>query len=156
MVFKKINRCRICYSKGLINITNLNDQYLQGSFVKKNNPKPFLKKIPLRLMLCINCSLVQLQHTTSQKILYKNYWYQSGINFTMRNHLKNLAREVSKMTDKRKKKSKVLDIGCNDGTLLKFYNKKFQKFGIDPSQIIKKINKKQINVINDFFPLKKK
>ena len=105
MVFKKINRCRICYSKGLINITNLNDQYLQGSFVKKNNPKPFLKKIPLRLMLCINCSLVQLQHTTSQKILYKNYWYESGINFTMRNHLKNLAREVSKMTDKRKKKS---------------------------------------------------
>ena len=41
MVFKKINRCRICYSKGLINITNLNDQYLQGSFVKKSQSSSF-------------------------------------------------------------------------------------------------------------------
>ena len=53
-------------------------------------------------------------------------------------------------------KVKVLDIGCNDGTLSNFYNKNFKKFGIDPSQIIKKIKNNQINIVNDFFPLKKK
>ncbi len=154
--YKQINKCRICNSKKLINIVNLNDQYLQGSFIKKNIPKPYLKKIPLQLLLCTNCLLVQLRHTTSKNILYKNYWYESGINSTMRNHLKNLAHEASNMINKKNMKVKVLDIGCNDGTLLNFYNKNFKKFGIDPSQIIKKIKNNQINIVNDFFPLKKK
>ena len=155
-VYKQINKCRICNSKKLINIINLNDQYLQGSFIKKNIPKPYSKKIPLQLLLCTNCLLVQLRHTTSKNILYRNYWYESGINSTMRNHLKNLAREASKMINKKNTKVQVLDVGCNDGTLLNFYNKNFKKFGIDPSQIINKIKNKRINIVNDFFPLKKK
>ena len=141
-IFNKIKKCRICGNNKLKNIINLNEQYIQGSFIKKNNPKPYLKKIPLKLTLCPNCSLVQLLHTTNKKILYKNYWYESGINSTMRNHLKKLVREVSKLV--KGNKINVLDIGCNDGTLLNFYNKKYRKFGIDPSQIVKKINKKKL------------
>ena len=93
-------------------------------------------------------------HTANKKILYKNYWYESGINSTMRKHLQELAREASKLV--KGNKINVLDIGCNDGTLLNFFSKNFRKFGIDPSQIVKKINVKKITVINDFFPIKKK
>ena len=153
--FYKINKCRICSNKNLINIIDLKKQYIQGSFIKKNNPKPYLKKIPLLLVLCENCSLVQLSHTVNKEILYKNYWYESGINITMRNHLEKLTKIGSNLI-KNNVNIKVLDIGCNDGTLLNFYPKKFKKYGIDPSQIVKKINKKRINVINDFFPPKKK
>ena len=153
--FYKVNHCRICRSKNLIKVIDLKEQYIQGSFIKKNNPKPYLKKIPLLLMLCKNCSLVQLSHTVSKEILYKNYWYESGINLTMQNHLKEITTTGTKIL-KKKDNIKVLDIGCNDGTLLNFYPKKYQKYGVDPSQIIKKINKKKINVINDFFPPKKK
>ena len=74
--------------KKLKKVIDLGDQYLQGSFIKSNLPKPYLKKIPLKLTLCKNCSLVQLMHTTNKNILYKNYWYQSGVNKTMRDHLK--------------------------------------------------------------------
>jgi len=153
--FYKINKCRICGSKNLKDIIDLKKQYIQGSFIKKNNPKPYLKKIPLLLILCQKCSLVQLSHTVSKEILYKNYWYESGINSTMRNHLKQLTLTASNLL-KKNEDVKVLDIGCNDGTLLNFYPNKYQKYGIDPSQIVKKINKKKINVINDFFPTKKK
>ena len=152
--YKKIKKCRICNSTNLINVIDLKNQYIQGSFLKKNHPKPFLKKIPLKLTLCSKCSLVQLLHTTDKKILYKNYWYESGINSTMRNHLKELAKEVSKLA--KGNLINVLDIGCNDGTLLNFYNNKYKKYGIDPSQIVKKINKKKITVVNDFFPIKKR
>ena len=152
--FRKIKKCRICENKKLNNIIDLNSQYIQGSFIKKNYPRPYLKKIPLKLTLCPECSLVQLAHTTNKKILYKNYWYESGINLTMRNHLEELVREASKLV--KGNKINVLDIGCNDGTLLNFYDKKYKKFGIDPSQIVKKINKKKITVINDFFPITKK
>ena len=152
--FRKIKKCRICENKKLKDIIDLNSQHIQGSFIKKNYPKPYLKKIPLKLTLCPKCSLVQLLHTTNKKILYKNYWYESGINSTMRKHLQELAREASKLV--KGNKINVLDIGCNDGTLLNFFSKNFRKFGIDPSQIVKKINEKKITVINDFFPIKKK
>ena len=100
-VFYKINKCRICGNVKLKNIVDLNKQYIQGSFIKKNNPKPYLKKIPLLLVLCQNCSLVQLSHTVSKEILYKNYWYMSGINSTMKNHLKRLTEIASNLLKKK-------------------------------------------------------
>ena len=152
--YKQINKCRICNSKKLINIINLNDQYLQGSFIKKNIPKPYLKKIPLQLLLCTNCLLVQLRHTTSKNVLYKNYWYESGINSTMRNHLKNLAHEASNMINKKNMKVKVLDIGCNDGTLLDFFSSKsYETFGIEPTNAYKDCDKRH-TVLNRFFDKK--
>ena len=155
-IYYKIKECRICKSRKLKIIIDLNNQYIQGSFIKKNYPKPYLKKIPLKLVLCQKCSLVQLLHTTNKEILYKNYWYESGINKTMRIHLKDLVSNLCSIKKPKIKKIKVLDIGCNDGTLLNFYPKTVEKFGIDPSQITKKIDKKKITVIKDFFPPQKK
>jgi SAM-dependent methyltransferase len=51
----------------------------------------------------------------------------------------------------RKKEARVLDIGCNDGTLLSYYPASFHRFGIDPSDIAKEA-KGEIKVIQDFFP----
>ena len=95
-------------------------------------------------------------HTTNKNILYKNYWYQSGVNKTMRDHLKGLVKILLKMNRKHNNYLNVLDIGCNDGTLLKFYPKKMNKYGIDPSQIIEKIDRKDIKTFRDFFPPEKK
>ena len=75
----------------------------------------------------------------------------------MKFHLKQLAKISSNLLLCNKNRDfKILDIGCNDGTLLKFYSNKFEKFGIDPSQIIEKINDRRIKVIRDFFPPQKK
>tara|TARA_Y100001958_G_C21226905_1_gene552400 strand:+ start:940 stop:2187 length:1248 start_codon:yes stop_codon:yes gene_type:complete len=153
-IYKKIKFCRICGNKNLLNLFDLNNQYIQGSFVKKNSPSTYQKKIPLKLVLCKNCSLVQLQHTTNKEILYKNYWYESGVNETMRNHLKNIVNIVCKIKNK-KKLINALDIGCNDGTLLNFYPKNVNRYGLDPSQIITKIKDKNINTFRDYFPPKK-
>jgi 2-polyprenyl-3-methyl-5-hydroxy-6-metoxy-1,4-benzoquinol methylase len=156
-IFKRIKYCRICASKNLKAIIDLGKQNIQGAFVKKGYPKPYLRKIPLKLVLCTQCSLVQLQHTVNPKILYKNYWYMSGINKTMRNHLKAIVNSSLKIIKKNKLR-KVLDIGCNDGTLLRNYPAHFHKVGIDPSQIIETINNKNkmrnFNFFKNFFPFK--
>ena len=154
-IYSKIKKCRICKNRNLKIIIDLKSQYIQGSFIKKNYPKPYSKKIPLKLVFCKKCFLVQLLHTTNKEILYKNYWYSSGINQTMKTHLKKLVSLLYVIKRKETKNINILDIGCNDGTLLNYFPKTVNKYGIDPSQIIKKINKKKITVIKDFFPPKK-
>ena len=154
-IYNKIKECRICKNRNLKIIIDLKSQYIQGSFIKKNYPKPYSKKIPLKLVFCKKCFLVQLLHTTNKEILYKNYWYSSGINQTMKTHLKKLVNLIYTIKQKETKNIDVLDIGCNDGTLLNYFPKSVNKYGIDPSQIIKRIDKKKITVIKDFFPPKK-
>ena len=43
-VYYKIKECRICKNRKLKIIIDLNSQHIQGSFIKKNYPKPYLKK----------------------------------------------------------------------------------------------------------------
>ena len=152
-LYKKINNCRICKSKNLINIIDLNKQHIQGLFQKKKHTKIIKKKIPLQLVLCKNCSLVQTKYTVLPNALYKDYWYSSGINHTMTDHLRKLASEgVKTLKNQKKINCRVLDIGCNDGTLLKFFPKSYLKIGIDPSVITKNLKNKNLTIINDFFP----
>ena len=42
--YKKIKKCRICKNKNLKLVVNLNNQYIQGSFVKKKFPPIYKKK----------------------------------------------------------------------------------------------------------------
>ncbi len=44
----------------------------------------------------------------------------------------------------------MLDIGCNDGTLLGFYPQKIEKFGCDPSDVAQEV--KLAKVVQDVFP----
>ena len=72
MNFSKIKKCRICDSNNFSKIIDLKKQYIQGSFIKKDYPRPYLKKIPLQLIRCKKCSLVQTLYTVNPKILYKS------------------------------------------------------------------------------------
>jgi hypothetical protein len=86
--------CRICGSSALIPVIDLGAQYLQGSFVKPGVIMPPRRKLPTELVRCDvtnnenGCGLLQLAHTFPPEILYANYWYRSGTNATMRNHLR--------------------------------------------------------------------
>ena len=74
-IYKRIYNCRVCGSEKLKKIIDLKKQYIQGSFEINKNKKNY--KIPLELLLCKKCSLVQTKYTVNPKELYKNYWYAS-------------------------------------------------------------------------------
>ncbi|MBI4353363.1 MAG: class I SAM-dependent methyltransferase [Candidatus Omnitrophica bacterium] len=147
--------CRVCGSSQLTEVIDLGEQYLQGSFVKPGKKSPPMRKIPVRLVRCDAtkdekaCGLLQMLHTVPPEVLYSTYWYRSGTNRTMREHLEGIAKEASELVGKGN--AKVLDIGCNDGTLLRSYPKAFVKFGVDPSEITAGIDG-DIRVIRDLFP----
>jgi len=152
----KRNTCRACGSTALTPVISLGDQYLQGSFVKPGKETPPIRKIPTSLIRCDpmrdekGCGLLQMEYTVPPEILYSAYWYRSGTNSTMRNHLQRIVEEALGMID-HKKSVTVLDIGCNDGTLLGFYPADYIKFGIDPCDIAQEI-RTPANVIQDIFP----
>ena len=147
--------CRVCGSSALTKVIDLGEQYLQGSFVKPGKELPPMRKIPTTLLRCDPtrdenaCGLLQMAHSVPSEILYAAYWYRSGTNETMRNHLKGIVSEAVETLVK--ENARVLDIGCNDGTLLNYYPKKFIRFGVDPSDVAQEV-KGDITVIQDIFP----
>jgi hypothetical protein len=154
LVFRK--SCRVCGSTALTQVINLGEQYLQGSFFKPGKETPPMRKIPLSLVRCDPtkdekaCGLLQMEHTVPPEVLYSAYWYRSGTNNTMKNHLRGIAEEAVSMINK--SSASVLDIGCNDGTMFNFYPEGFRKYGVDPSDVAQEIDKKKATVIQDIFP----
>lgn len=148
--------CRVCGSSALTPVINLGEQYLQGSFVKPGKSMPPLRRIPLSLVRCdptldeCACGLLQMEYTVPPEILYSSYWYRSGTNATMRNHLQGIVEEAMAISGLQS--GAVLDIGCNDGTLLKNYPGNWEKFGVDPSDVAQEIPADEARVIQDIFP----
>ena len=138
---KKIKHCLLCKNKNIKKIFSLGNLFV-SNFVKKKNVKTGIKA-PLNLLYCKNCSLIQLSHIAPQEIMYRRfYWYRSGVTKTMRLGLKNIFEDSLKYT-KLKKNDVVLDIGANDGTLLRYYKeKKFITIGCEPAKNLQKFLQK--------------
>lgn len=154
---KYIKACRVCGSTHLTDIVDLGAQYLQGAFVKDGAFEPPRRRLPTRLVRCDvtagedACGLVQLAHTFPPSVLYSNYWYRSGTNRTMRDHLGGIVEAALALVGKAGRPLKVLDIGCNDGTLLSYYPKGSELYGVDPSDIARDTDL-PITLVNTLFP----
>jgi len=146
-VTRAITKCRVCNSKELISVLNLGELYL-SAFV---DPGQDTAKYPLELVLCNDCSLVQLRHTVPADEMYRNYWYRSGTNHSMTQELRDIARAATLALGK--DKFVALDIGCNDGTLLRAYDvARVETIGFEPAKNLIPYAKKSVDVVvNDFF-----
>ena len=76
--------CRVCGSRKLEPILSLGNQYAVGFL---DSAKETAGSGPLDLVLCNikdgGCGLLQLKHTYDHDLLYRKYWYKSGISTTM-------------------------------------------------------------------------
>lgn len=112
--------CRVCYAPNLVHLFSLGEQYV-NNFLGKKEDLAHAPKAPLEMVFCQNCTLVQLKHTAPQELLYARfYWYKSGITDTMRKALRDITQKAETMFHL-KAGDVVLDIGSNDGTLLRAY-----------------------------------
>tara|TARA_B100000586_G_scaffold60566_1_gene41800 strand:- start:1276 stop:2484 length:1209 start_codon:yes stop_codon:yes gene_type:complete len=136
----KINSCLLCKNKKMKKIFSLGNLYV-SNFVKKSKIKKGIRA-PLNLLYCNSCELIQLSHIAPQEIMYKRfYWYKSGVTKTMREGLKDIFTDSLKFV-RISKKDLVLDIGANDGTLLKYYKNKSLTLGCEPAKNLQKELKK--------------
>ena len=146
MLYTTRNTCRLCEGQ-LNDIISLGNIYV-STFLDTYDAEG--AKIPLDLVSCDLCGLVQLRHTTSGKVMYDDYWYQSGLNSSMVSALQDI---VSNVLDRIHLSDNdiVVDIGSNDGTLLSFYPRYLQKIGFEPSNLATVDKNKCNTIVNDYF-----
>jgi hypothetical protein len=128
----RIDRCRISGSPNLLSVLNLGEQAFTGIFPgSADEPIP---SGPLELLWCPDSGLLQLAHRFQSESLYgDNYGYRSGLNASMVRHLGHKAHHLARAA-KLRSGDLVLDIGSNDGTLLKAYDVPgLRRLGIDPT-----------------------
>lgn len=135
--------CRVCEGS-FQPVLSLGEQFVSG-FVSPEQPDG--PKAPLELVLCQQCRLLQLRHTVPGEMMYQEYWYRSGTNQTMRDALADISRTAAELVQL-KAGDAVLDIGCNDGTLLGSYTVPgIYKIGFDPAQNLAVLSREKADKI---------
>ena len=124
--------CRVCESDRLSFLFSLGSQYI-NDFISPNEQKESIQA-PLELIICEKCTLVQLRHTAPQELLYRRYyWYKSGVTDTMRSALRDIIVSIESRVGL-SPGDVVLDIGSNDGTLLRSYTTpNLFRVGVEPA-----------------------
>ncbi len=145
-------KCRICKNEKLKTFLSLGTTPLANSFLSKEDLKKEEKRFPLELCFCDNCKLVQLTFIVPSEDMFSNYVYLSSTTKTFQKHFSEMAEHITKSFSL-SKNSLAVDIGSNDGILLKGFQKSdVQVIGVEPAANVAKIAEENgVETINDFF-----
>jgi len=147
-----IQSCRLCDGKTLTQILQLaptppGDHYLP----KERNPEN-LPIFPLSLQQCDSCGHVQLGAIVDPSYIYKEYIYTTQSSLGLAEHFEQYASStIEKLS--LKPGCFVVEIGSNDGTMLKaFQEKRMAVLGVDPAkEIALQATRNGQTTIPDFF-----
>lgn len=155
-IVKKNSKCRACGSKKLEEFLSLGKTPPANAFLKK---KDFNKERahPLRVGVCRICKLVQLLDVVDKKDLFSHYVYFFSAMPAASSHFSAYAQDVVKKFIKTPDSDLIVELGSNDGLLLKSFQAIGCKkvLGIDPAKNIAKFaNANGVPTIPDFFSYK--
>lgn len=147
-----ITTCRSCGSPDLYRFLDLGDQPLANALLTKaqlNEPETCY---PLTVVLCRNCTLVQITESVDPEILFREYIYFSSFSETMLAHAKEVADRL-RAERALGPTSLVVEIASNDGYLLKnFVAAGVPVLGIEPARNIAKYAvERGIPTVSEFF-----
>ena len=144
--------CRLCESRELTPVLNLTPTPPANEFVSKEQIGQKQEVYPLDIYYCEACHHAQLLDIVSPEILFKDYVYVSGTSAVFRTHFEQYASQAN-VELQLKNKDLVVDIGSNDGTLLRYFKSmNVRVLGIEPARdIALAANADGIKTINNFF-----
>lgn len=150
-----LDECLACGSNSLVSVLDLKTQPLANSYkdFKSENQSSF----PLAINRCTTCHHVQLTHAVNPDLMFKNYMYVSGTSATMNDHFKWFANYTYEYFTALSalKPTRVLDIGCNDGSQLNhFKNLGMVTVGVDPALNLHAMSGKKHMVYPTYFDMK--
>ena len=134
--------------KRKIDFLDLGEQPLANYYLKRKQIKSRERKYRLIVSFDSITKLVSIKKTFSSKMMFNDkYPYRSSMSKTMQKSFKVLSGIIKKEF----KPKKILEIGSNDGSFLKNFNKD-KSIGIEPCANVEKITKKmKFNTIADYW-----
>ena len=144
--------CRLCGSEDLSKELELTPTPPADSYIARELIEEEQDPIPLDLYLCASCGHTQIGHVIDAKAVYDNYIYETVGTLGLGDHFEECAETVMNQFSP-KKGGLVLDIGSNDGILLKhFKDRGMDAIGIDPMPGIgEKAAENGIETLPDYF-----
>jgi methylation protein EvaC len=143
--------CRLC-SINVQEINNFGMMPLANSFRPVNEVDIY--RFELKTAFCTNCKLFQIANQPEKELMFhEKYPFFTGLSKNMTNHFRSFVENSILPHIVSKKDPFVIEIGSNDGTLLKFISEKsIRHLGIDPSSnVVERAKKNGINTLNEFF-----
>lgn len=144
--------CRLCGNSEIKPFISLGKTPLANSLLSKEDLSSQEELYPLEVMYCPNCHNCQLSYVVPRDKLFKNYPYVTSTTKTFRDHFEKMAEELIKEYNLNTE-SLVVDIGSNDGLLLKKFNEHgINTIGVEPAKNIAEIAIKDgVNTIINYF-----
>ncbi len=145
--------CRSCGQSGLKLIVSLGNTPLANALLSAAQLDQPEELLPLDLVFCPHCSLVQIPATVSPAKLFRHYFYFSSFSETVLRQAEDMA---SLMVGERHlgPESLVIEIGSNDGYLLQFYQRRgVPVLGIEPAINVAQVaeSERGIPTLREFF-----
>lgn len=146
----RASRCRGCGAAGLTPMLDLGAMPLVNSFPAPGASEPE-RVFPLALAWCARCCLVQVERTVSPRLLFETYHHLSSASRENARHLVELARFLAERFAI-SARSRVLEIGSNDGTLLgELHGVAGTVVGVDPASNVAPLARERgITAVTDF------
>ncbi len=110
--------------------------------------------LSMAMKVCQDCWQVQISQFPEQEFLFTDHPYITGVNVPIVQHFERLSGHLVQKLGL-KPQSLVMDIGCNDGTLLKAFEVRGMRVvGVDPSGRVGELARLNgINVFHTFWNL---
>lgn len=149
-ILLKIKSCEVCGCDDLYSHLNLGLHPMCDDLVPIGD-KRICKSFPIEIVFCKKCTTAhQLYQIPKKELFPPAYHYRSRLTVDVLNGMRQLvetcAAEIGNLN-----KLKVLDIGCNDGSLLSFFKQEGAKtYGIEPTDAAYDALRSGHDVINDF------
>lgn len=146
------DNCRVCGSHDLELVLQLAATPVGDAYKSPENSEEAPKTYPLDLCLCKTCGLAQLPDVVDPEILYRDFIYVTSISLGLVEHFQDYTDDVLERIQP-PEASLVVDIGSNDGTVLRFFQQKGMKvLGIEPAlEISRKATESGIETLPTFF-----
>ena len=127
-------KCRFCNAKLTYIFADLGKSPLANSYLKIDEINKMECFYPLRVYVCSECFLVQLEEFESPQKIFTKYAYLSSYSQTWLKHVEDYVDEVTERFGL-KEESQIIEIASNDGYLLQFFQKKgCSILGIEPAE----------------------
>ena len=146
----KIIKCEVCGNNELNDVLDLGLHPMCDDLVEIGSER-INKEYPISIAYCKKCNTAHQRYQIPKEELFPTtYSYRARFTADVLNGMKTLVSDCSKLFNSLDKK-KVIDIGCNDGSLLNFFKESGAiTYGIEPTGAYADAEKKGHYIFNEY------